>query len=72
MTPAGKVTLFPLSTAFTDTKSITTGPDGNLWFTEQRANQVGRITPAGNVTEFPIPTADSFLGDIAIGADGNL
>ena len=24
---------------------ITAGPDGNLWFTETTANQVGRITP---------------------------
>ncbi len=31
------------------------GPDGNLWFTERYADQIGRITITGHVTEFPIP-----------------
>ena len=31
---------------------ITAGPDGNLWFTENVGNRIGRITPAGVVTEF--------------------
>ena len=31
---------------------ITSGPDGNLWFTEPDAGRVGRITPAGVITEF--------------------
>lgn len=35
---------------------ITTGPDGNLWFTEATGNQIGRMTPAGSVQEFPLPT----------------
>ena len=38
---------------------ITTGPDGNLWFTEFGAGKIGRITPSGSITEFPIPTAGS-------------
>ena len=33
--------------------ALTTGPDGNLWFSEQGSNQLGRITPAGIFTEFP-------------------
>ena len=37
---------------------ITTGPDGNLWFTEFAASKIGRITPTGTITEFPIPTAE--------------
>ena len=37
-------------------QSITAGPDGNLWFTEDFGNKIGRITPAGVITEFPIPT----------------
>ena len=51
---------------------ITAGPDGNLWFTESTANQIGRITTAGVVTEFPIPTAGSGPVGIAAGPDGNL
>ena len=31
---------------------ITTGPDGNLWFTGGGA--IGRMTPTGSVTMFPL------------------
>ena len=31
---------------------IAAGPDGNLWFTEDDGDRIGRITPAGVVTEF--------------------
>ena len=30
---------------------IAAGPDGNLWFTENYGDRVGKITPAGVVTE---------------------
>jgi len=26
------------------------GPDGNIWFSEETGNRIGRITPAGVVT----------------------
>jgi streptogramin lyase len=48
---------------------ITPGPDGNLWFTEPNANQIGRITPAGVITEFP---AGGEPTGITAGPDGNL
>src|ERR1700691_4514820 len=32
---------------------ITPGPDGNLWFTEKSANEIGKITPAGVISSFP-------------------
>lgn len=51
---------------------ITTGPDGNLWFTEFDRNQIGRITPGGTITEFTLPTPDSEPSDITSGPDGNL
>src|SRR5262245_31930788 len=51
---------------------ITTGPDGNLWFTEVCASQIGRITPDGIVTEFPLPYRYSSPQDITTGSDGNL
>ncbi len=31
---------------------ITTGPDGNLWFTEYGRNKIGRISTAGAITEY--------------------
>ena len=50
---------------------ITAGPDGNMWFTEQSSNDIGRITPAGVITEFPI-SADASPWGIVTGPDGNL
>ncbi|MBD8136087.1 hypothetical protein IFR10_11080 [Bacillus sp. CFBP 13597] len=35
---------------------ITAGKDGALWFTQHKANQIGRLTMQGEITEFPIPT----------------
>ncbi len=50
---------------------VTTGKDGNLWFTESLGT-FGRITPSAVLTDFP----DALLGGgprgIATGADGNL
>src|SRR5262249_23331445 len=46
------ITEFPVLTAGSDPFGITAGPDGNLWFTEQIGDKIGRITPSGTVTEF--------------------
>ncbi|MBV9163637.1 MAG: hypothetical protein JO281_19265 [Pseudonocardiales bacterium] len=62
---------------------ITTGPDGNIWFTELgqqfadphgKPGQVGRILTHApyTVTEFPVPGAVAKVYDIATGGDGNL
>ncbi|MHB1536539.1 MAG: Vgb family protein, partial [Acidimicrobiales bacterium] len=51
---------------------ITAGPDGNLWFTENGGDKVGRITPAGAITEYPLPTANSGPDGITAGPDGNV
>jgi serine/threonine protein kinase len=66
--PAGSITEFPVPSPFL----ITKGPDGNLWFTEDVGNKIGRISPSGTITEFPIPTAQSSPIGIAAGPDGNL
>jgi streptogramin lyase len=54
---------------------VTSGPDGNLWFTELRG-AIGRITPDGRVTEFPVApppgAASAGAWDIAAGPDGDL
>lgn len=49
-----------------------TGPDGNLWFVEEFANNIAKMTSAGEITEYSIPTVDSDPRDIAVGSDGNL
>ncbi|MFN8475598.1 MAG: hypothetical protein U0822_25680 [Anaerolineae bacterium] len=48
---AGAITEFPLSGANLAPTSITAGPDGNLWFTEN--GSIGRMTTSGTVTQFP-------------------
>ena len=61
ITPAGVLTTFAIPSANAQPYGITTGPDGNLYFTEpgvnRTTNKIGRITPAGTITEFSIPTA---------------
>jgi streptogramin lyase len=73
MTPAGFVTRFPVPTAGACASGITSGPDGNLWFTEHYRNKIGRMTPDGQVTEFRIgPVDQNFPNEIVTGPDGNL
>jgi virginiamycin B lyase len=50
--------------------SIVTGPDGNLWYTDNAAPQVARMTPAGRVTVYPVPLAGVATSGITIGPDG--
>src|SRR5215216_1333454 len=63
---------FRIPTANSQPAGITLGPDGNMWFTEAAANQIGRIDAKGNITEFVIPQAFSAPVDIVTGADGAL
>src|SRR3977135_142051 len=61
-TSAGAVvTITEFSSPTSDSRplGITFGFGGNLWFTEQIGNKIGRITPQGVITEFSIPTFDS-------------
>jgi streptogramin lyase len=68
----GFVTESALPTAFSSPAGITAGPDGNLWFNEFDANQVGEVTPARAVTAYAIPTFNSQPEGITAGPDGNL
>jgi streptogramin lyase len=66
------ITEFPIPTVGAVPCGIAAGPDGNLWFTECVANQIGRVTPAGVITEFPLTTSNSWPLCIVAGPDGNL
>jgi hypothetical protein len=44
MASGQSITEFPIPTPLAAPEGITAGPDGNLWFTEQAANKIGRIT----------------------------
>jgi streptogramin lyase len=76
ITPKGVITEFSLPTANTYPTGITSGSDGNLWFTEissaSGGSAVGRITPKGVITEFPLSTTNAGLVAITNGPDGNL
>jgi streptogramin lyase len=61
-----------LSASTIDSLNITSGGDGNLWFTEFDPNMIGRITPAGVYTAFPIPTPNSGSDGITTGSDNNV
>ena len=51
---------------------ITSGADGNLWFTDYISNEIVKLTPAGVVTRYPIPTFFSLPSSITAGPDGNV
>src|SRR2546428_843369 len=54
--------------------SITTGPDGNLWYTDSDGVQVVRVTTSGVFTVYPMPakTPSDKPDSITTGPDGNL
>jgi virginiamycin B lyase len=80
VTLTGQITTFPVSSAHQPLLGITLGPDGNVWFTNNPSDLIGRVTPAGVVTEFPSlanpgpPTTSTLSGPsrIVAGPDGNL
>ncbi len=53
-----------IPTPISQPTTVITGPDGNVYFTEQLGNKIGRLNtallndgdPANDITEFPIPT----------------
>jgi virginiamycin B lyase len=50
--------------------SITSGPDGNLYFSEQLAGNVGRITTNGIITEATVTPTNGQPFDMTTGPDG--
>jgi streptogramin lyase len=77
ITTSCQITIFPLTSATrTAPWYITRGPDGNLWFTEQRTvgepGFIAESTTGGQITEYPIPTSGAIPLAIAAGPDGNL
>jgi hypothetical protein len=72
MTTAGVLTEFAIPTSGAGVPGVATGLDGNVWFTENTANQLAIITPAGEIQEFPIPTASSLPRRPTAGPDANV
>jgi streptogramin lyase len=79
ITTTGAVTEFTIPTGADPNgtpRGITTGPDGNLWFTERNSGDhpvIGRLSTSGTYTEFVITNVlFSQSGSITVGPDGNL
>jgi len=71
-TPPGTIAEFTIPTAGAYPWFITSGPDGNLWFSEWYAKKIGQITPWGSITEFAMPSGSGFPDGITTGPDGNI
>jgi streptogramin lyase len=67
-----EIKLFDLPSNNAHPVEIESGPDGNMWFTEQDTDKIGRITPDGDIREFPVPTINAYPFAIASGPDGNM
>jgi streptogramin lyase len=71
------ITEYALSDPTAHPWNMTTGPDGNIWFTEKWGNKVGYINPTTrNITEFNLsnvaPPGYNYPEGIATGPDGNI
>jgi streptogramin lyase len=74
ITMSGSVTeyvLVPPADLGSKTNFAITQSLGDVWFTEQASNAIGRITPAGTATDFIVPTTNSGPTGITAGPDGN-
>ena len=64
----GDITEHKVTTPNASLRGVCVGPDGDLWFTENFANKIGRMAPDGTMLgEYDIPTPDS--GARCIAAD---
>src|SRR5690606_2482665 len=70
ITTSGDITEYPVPTVASFPADITTGPDGNLWFTEHATGKVGRFDPdTETFAEFDVGSA-SDSGPDPITTDG--
>lgn len=70
----GRFTVFPRPVG-QYAASITSGPDGNLWFASgpfSATAVIGRTAIDGTTTVFPVPTQSSTPEHVIAGADGNV
>jgi virginiamycin B lyase len=59
MDAQGRVTEWPVKTPDASLRGVTVAPDGDLWFTENFSNKIGRMAPDGTV-----------IGEYAIASEG--
>ena len=69
----GTITEFPVPTPNASLRGVAVGADGDLWFTENFANKIGRMASDGvMIGEFDIPMPASGPRCIAALSDGRL
>jgi virginiamycin B lyase len=68
--PVGEITEYSLPSG-SQPIGITEGSDGNLWFTDNGTNKVGKTTTSGTITEYSL-SPGSEPGGIIAGSDKNL
>jgi streptogramin lyase len=73
VTPSGATGRYPMR-AIASPRGLTSGPDGNVWFTVDAAGDdwIGRMTPAGEITRFLLSPLRYDPGQIVAAPDGNL
>ena len=64
-----KINEYSLPSSKSGPYGMTLGPDQEVWFTEYKANKIGKITLEGEVTEYNIPTSNSGPFGITLGSD---
>jgi len=62
--------VFPLPGGHGRTCAITSGPDGNLWFTYFDKGQIARMTPKGALTVYSLPNQYAGPCSLISGPDG--
>jgi len=45
---------------------------GDIWFTENRTNKIGKLTVTGEITEYTLPNSDSGPFGITRGHNGDI
>jgi streptogramin lyase len=70
ITTSGSITEFPIAGAPLAIDSLTSGPDGKIWFTAPDSYKIGKMTTSGTVTLYNVPNVKP--NKILSGSDGNL
>jgi streptogramin lyase len=68
----GILTEYTLPNTSAGPEGITSGPDGNLWFTEFNTGKIGSITTSGTITEYSTGNSLSGPYDITAGHNNEL
>lgn len=63
---------YHLPTRAAEPFDIARGPGNTIWFTEFKADKIGRISPNGTITEFRVPTRGAEPYQITASPDGTM